>query len=60
MQHFRIQAQPSEWNQATQIDALLLGLADYFKDELVSHDLPSSLNDIFELVSRVERRFQAR
>ena len=53
----RIQARLSGWNQAAEVDAFLLGLADYAKDKLGSHDLPSS---IIELVSRVDRRFQAR
>ena len=34
---FRIQAWLSESNQAAQVDTFLLGLADYVKDELVSH-----------------------
>ena len=40
------------------MDAFLLGLADYVKDELVSYDLPASLDDIIELASRVDDRFK--
>ena len=57
---FRIRARRSEWNQAAQVDAFLLGLADYIKDELVSYDLPASLDEIIALASRVDRRIQAR
>ena len=57
---FRIRAMRSEWNQAAQVDAFLLGLADYIKDELVSYDLPASLDEIIALASRVDRRIQAR
>ena len=46
---FRIQFRLSEWNQAAQVDAFLLGLADYVRDELVSLDWPSSLEDIIVL-----------
>ena len=42
------------------MDAFLLGLADYIKDELVSYDLPASLDEIIALPSCVDRRIQAR
>ncbi|KAF0042489.1 hypothetical protein F2P81_006021 [Scophthalmus maximus] len=57
---FHTQALMSEGNKPAQVDAFLLGLASYAKDELVSHDLPSSLDDIIELVSRIDRCIQAR
>ena len=48
---FCIWALRNEWNQAAQVDAFLLGLADYVKDELVSYNLPASLDSIIELAS---------
>lgn len=50
----------SEWNQAAQNDAFLLGLADYVKDELVPYGLPSSLDRLIELATRLDRRIQTR
>uniref|UniRef100_A0A8C5GZJ6 CCHC-type domain-containing protein n=1 Tax=Gouania willdenowi TaxID=441366 RepID=A0A8C5GZJ6_GOUWI len=57
---FRTRALQSQWNAAAQTDAYLLGLNDYIKDELVSHDLPSSLDKLIELATRLDRRIQAR
>ena len=37
-----------------------MGLADYIKDELISYDLPTTLDGIVELASRIDRRIQAR
>ena len=58
--HFRTRASSSEWNQAAQCDAFLMGLADYIKDELISYDLPTTLDGIIELASRIDRPIQAR
>ena len=58
--HFRTQASSSEWNQAAQCDAFLMGVADYIKDELISYELPTTLDGIIELASRIDRRIQAR
>ncbi|CAB1460184.1 unnamed protein product [Pleuronectes platessa] len=44
-------ASSSEWNQAAQCDAFLMGLADYIKDELISYELRSTLDGIIELAS---------
>lgn len=57
---FRVRARRSEWNAAAQVDAFLLGLADYLKDELVSYELPSSLDSLIELVLRLDQRIQGR
>uniref|UniRef100_A0A8C5EI19 ribonuclease H n=1 Tax=Gouania willdenowi TaxID=441366 RepID=A0A8C5EI19_GOUWI len=57
---FRTRALQSQWNAAAQTDAYLLGLNDYIKDELVSHDLPSSLDKLIELATRLDRCIQAR
>ncbi|KAF7649554.1 hypothetical protein LDENG_00139480 [Lucifuga dentata] len=40
-------------------DAFLNGLADYIKDELVSHDLPTTLDGLIELATRIDLRIQA-
>lgn len=57
---FRVRARQSEWNSAAQNDAFLLGLSDYLKDELVSYELPSSLDGLIELVTRLDQRIQSR
>lgn len=57
---FRTRARLSDWNSAAQCDAFLAGLAEYIKDELVSYDLPSSLDGLIELTSRFDRHIQAR
>ena len=57
---FRILARQSEWNSAALCDAFLLGLGDQVKDELVSYDLPATLDDLIQLASRVDRRIQSR
>lgn len=57
---FRTRALQSQWNSAAQTDAFLLGLADYIKDELVSYDLPTSLDGLIELAAKLDRRIQAR
>ncbi|KAF7645929.1 hypothetical protein LDENG_00196170 [Lucifuga dentata] len=41
-------------------DAFLNGLADYIKDELVSHDLPTTLDGLIELATRIDLCIQAR
>ena len=58
--HFCTQASSSERNQAAQCNAFLMVLADYIKDELISYDLPTTLNSIIELTSRIDRRIQTR
>ncbi|KAF7641874.1 hypothetical protein LDENG_00269710 [Lucifuga dentata] len=57
---FRIRAQQSDWNMAALCDAFLNGLADYIKDELVSHNLPTTLDGLIELSTRIDLRIQAR
>lgn len=47
---FPTRASQSRWNPAAQIDAFMHGLWDYIKDHLVSHKVPSSLDDIVDLV----------
>ena len=57
---FRTQARKSAWNSAALCDAFLLGLGDQIKDQLVSYDLPATLEDLIQLASRVDRRIQSR
>lgn len=47
---FRTKVRLSGWNECALCDAFLNGLADYIKDELVSHTLPSSLDDVIALL----------
>lgn len=58
--NFGTQAWLSEWNQAAQCDAFLMGLSDYVKEKLVSYDLPTSLDGVIELASRIDCCIQAR
>ncbi len=57
---FRTQARRSNWNMSALCDAFLHGLADYFKDELVSYELPPTFDEIIGLATRVYHRIQAR
>ncbi|KAF7640826.1 hypothetical protein LDENG_00011620 [Lucifuga dentata] len=57
---FRIRARQNEWNMVVLCDAYLNGLADYVKDELVSHDLPTTLDGLINLTIRIDLRIQAR
>ncbi|KAK9513191.1 hypothetical protein VZT92_026747 [Zoarces viviparus] len=57
---FRTQARLSSWGMDAQCDAYLLGLADYIKHELISTELPTSLDRLIETTSRVDRHIQVR
>lgn len=57
---FRTQARLSDSNSAAQCDAFPDGLAPYTKDELVSFNLPPSLDGLTELSSRLDIRIQVR
>lgn len=57
---FRTVASRSAWNMEALVDAFLHSLADYIKDELVSHDQPSTLDEAIALAVRIDRRIQAR
>lgn len=41
-------------------DAFLYGLADYIKDEIVSHVLPFSLNDVIALATNIDLHIKTR
>lgn len=51
---FRTKACLSGWNEGALRDAFLHRLADYIKDELVSHALPSSLDDVIALATNID------
>jgi hypothetical protein len=57
---FRTVASRSSWNMEALVDAFLHSLADYIKDELVSHDQPPTLDEAIALAVRIDRRIQAR
>ena len=57
---FRTRASQSKWNNSALCDAFLHGLADYIKDELVSHDTPTTLDGVIELATRIDLRIQTR
>lgn len=42
----RTRARQSEWNTAARRDAFNHSLVEYVKDELISYDLPSSLEGV--------------
>ena len=53
-------ANRSSWNMGALVDAFLHSLADYLKDELVSHEPPSTLDEAIALAVRIDRRIQTR
>lgn len=57
---FRTLARRSVWNMEALVDVFLKSLADYIKDEMVSHDRPSTLDAAIALAIRLDRRIQAR
>lgn len=57
---FRTLASRSRWNSEAVVDAYLHSLADYIKDELVAHEVPSTLDEAIALTTRIDQRIQAR
>ena len=57
---FRTRVSRSNWNGTAISDAFLYGLANYIKDELVTHDTPDTLDGIIDLAIRIDLRIQAR
>lgn len=57
---FRTLASQSSFNPEALVQAFLHSLADYIKDELVSHDPPSTLDAAIDLAVRIDRRIQTR
>lgn len=56
----RTKARLSSWNEGALCDAFLHGLSDYIKVELVSHALPSSLDDDITLATNIDCHIQTR
>lgn len=57
---FRTLANHSHWGPEALVAVYLHSLADYLKDELVSHAPPTSLDEAIALTARIDRRVQAR
>ncbi|XP_076130450.1 uncharacterized protein LOC143112088 [Alosa pseudoharengus] len=57
---FRSLASQSSFNSEALVQAFLHSLADYIKDELVSHDPPLMLDAAIDLAVRIDRRIQTR
>lgn len=51
---FCTKASQSSWNEGALRDAFLHGLADYIKDELVSHTLPAALDEVIALSTNID------
>lgn len=57
---FRTRARESSWNSSAFCEAFLHSLADYIKGEMVSYELPTSLDGLIELATRIDLRIQSR
>lgn len=57
---FHTRASQSRWNSSAFCEAFLHGLADYIKDELVSHDTPLNLDGVIDLAIRIDLHVQIR
>lgn len=57
---FHTRARESSWNPASLCEAFLFSLADYIKDELVSYELPSNLDGLIYLATRIDLGIQSR
>lgn len=57
---FRTLAANSSWNQPALVDAFYNGLMETIKDHLTSLDLPSELDALVSLVSRIDKRLMER
>ncbi|KAJ8375869.1 hypothetical protein SKAU_G00064490 [Synaphobranchus kaupii] len=53
--YFRTLATTTSWNQEAQYDTFFHGLANDIKDELVTHELPASLDALIEVAIRIDR-----
>ena len=51
---------PGNWNSLAIFNTFLQGLANYIKDELLSHDIQSMLDRLIRLAIRVDLHFQGR
>ena len=57
---FRTRAMRTSWNMEALVNVFYHSLADYIKDELVSHDQPTTLDEAIALAIRIDRRIQTR
>lgn len=57
---FRTLASRAHWNPESSVEVYLHSLADYLKDELVSHGPPTTLDEAIALTALIDRRVQAR
>lgn len=57
---FQTLATSTSWNAGAIFDIFLNGLSDEIKDELVSHDLPSTCEELIDLAIRIDTRLQQR
>ncbi|KAG5281322.1 hypothetical protein AALO_G00069940 [Alosa alosa] len=57
---FQTLATSTSWNAGAIFDTFLNGLSDEIKDELVSHDLPSTCEELIDLAIRIDTRLQQR
>lgn len=55
---FRTLAAKSKWNQHALFDMFHQGLSDRIKDELAARELPSAINDLISVASRIDRRIR--
>lgn len=57
---FRTLAASCGWNECAMFDVFFHGLSETVKDELVSQELPSGLNELMDLAGRVDARLRLR
>ncbi|KAF7644811.1 hypothetical protein LDENG_00215410, partial [Lucifuga dentata] len=57
---FHTLAASSQWNERALYDAFWHGLSDNLKDKLASRELPATLNQLIDLVTRVDIRLHQR
>uniref|UniRef100_A0A3Q3RPL6 CCHC-type domain-containing protein n=1 Tax=Mastacembelus armatus TaxID=205130 RepID=A0A3Q3RPL6_9TELE len=57
---FRTLAARTRWNDVALRDVYYHGLSDNIKDELVTRDLPGSLDELIDLTIRVDQRLRQR
>ncbi len=57
---FRTLAAECEWNEKTQWDMFLHGLADRIQQEIYTVELPTGLDELVDLALRVDARLQQR
>lgn len=56
---FKTRASQSQWNCSALCVAFLHGVADYIKDELVSHNTPTTLDGLIKMTIKIDLCIQA-